>query len=176
MEAPPGLVLRVQSARAGYLDLGNEYTSVLDFPAIPGEGHGQTARLRDHSGCCRHAPAKPFVRDGASGCFIMNRRRTDVLTARRLVAAALSIFLIGGWPHEVQAEPQAPPQMALAPTFSRAALDHIGQYIRNEVATGKIPGAILLIQQHGKPVYFESFGVSDPDTGRPMTADAIFQI
>jgi CubicO group peptidase (beta-lactamase class C family) len=98
------------------------------------------------------------------------------LTARRLVAAALSIFLIGGWPHEVRAEPQAPPQMALAPTFSRAALDHIGQYIRNEVATGKIPGAILLIQQHGKPVYFESFGVSDPDTGRPMTADAIFQI
>ena len=67
---------------------------------------------------------------------------------------------------------QAPP----APTFSRAALDRIGDTIRNEVATGKIPGAILLIQQHGKPVYFESFGVRDPETGQPMTPDTLFQI
>jgi CubicO group peptidase (beta-lactamase class C family) len=101
----------------------------------------------------------------------------DVLAARRLVAAALAIFLIGGWPHEVCAETQVPPsQAALAPTFSRTALDRMGDYIRNEVATGKIPGAILLIQQHGKPVYFESFGVRDPETGQPMTADSIFQI
>jgi CubicO group peptidase (beta-lactamase class C family) len=87
------------------------------------------------------------------------------------VAAAL-----GGWP-EARAESQKPrSQTAPAPTFSRAALDRIGDDIRNEVATGKIPGAILLIQQHGKPVYFESFGVRDPETGQPMTADTIFQI
>ena len=72
----------------------------------------------------------------------------------------------------MRAEPKAPD----APTFSRAALDRIGDYIRNEIATGKIPGAILLIQQHGKPVYFESFGVRDPATGQPMTPDTIFQI
>ena len=88
------------------------------------------------------------------------------------VAAALSVFLIGGWPHQVRAESQAP----LAPTFSRAALDRIGDYVRNEVATGKIPGAVLLIQQHGKPVYLESFGERGPETGQPMTADTIFQI
>lgn len=88
------------------------------------------------------------------------------------VAAAL-----GGWPHDARAETQVPPpQTAPAPTFSRAALDRIGNNIRNEIAAGKIPGAILLIQQHGKPVYFESFGVRDPDTGQPMTADSIFQI
>jgi CubicO group peptidase (beta-lactamase class C family) len=61
-------------------------------------------------------------------------------------------------------------------TFSRAALDRIGDEVRNEVATGKIPGAILLIQRHSKPVYFENFGVRDPDTGQPMTPDTIFQI
>jgi len=99
------------------------------------------------------------------------------LAGRRLVAAALAIFFSGGWPHEVRAESQVPPSQApLAPTFSRAALDRIGDYIRNEVATGKIPGAILLIQQHGKPVYFECFGVRDPETGQPMTPDTIFQI
>ena len=99
------------------------------------------------------------------------------MAGRRLVAAALAIFFIGGWPHEVRAETQVPPSQApLAPTFSRAALDRIGDYIRNEVATGKIPGAIFLIQQHGKPVYFECFGVRDPETGQPMTPDTIFQI
>jgi CubicO group peptidase (beta-lactamase class C family) len=98
--------------------------------------------------------------------------RTDGFAERCLVAAALAVALVTGWAHEVCAESRAPP----APTFSRAALDRIGDYIRNEVTTGKIPGAILLIQQHGKPVYFESFGVRDPATGQPMTPDTIFQI
>ena len=35
---------------------------------------------------------------------------------------------------------------------------------------------MLLIQQRGKPVYFESFGVQDPDTRQPMTPDTIFQV
>ena len=39
-----------------------------------------------------------------------------------------------------------------------------------------MPGAVILIQQHGKPVYFESFGVRDVESRRPMTADTIFRI
>src|ERR1700687_2160573 len=34
----------------------------------------------------------------------------------------------------------------------------------------------MLIQQHGHPVYFESFGVRDVATKLPMTADTIFRI
>src|SRR5258708_7203797 len=102
----------------------------------------------------------------------MKRWRTDGFAERCLVAATLAVARVTGWAHEVCAESRAPP----APTFSRAALDRIGDYIRNEVTTGKIPGAILLIQQNGKPVYFESFGVRDPETGQPMTPDSIFQI
>ena len=34
----------------------------------------------------------------------------------------------------------------------------------------------MLIQQHGKLVDLESFGVRDPATGQPMTPDTIFQI
>ena len=59
--------------------------------------------------------------------------------------------------------------------FHAQAFERVGDYIRNEIATGKIPGAILLIQQHGKPVYFESFGVRDVATKLPMTPDTIFQ-
>ncbi len=98
--------------------------------------------------------------------------RTNGAPRRCPVVAALAILLAAGWLHEVRAERKAPD----APTFSRAALNRIGDHVRNEITTGKIPGAILLIQQHGKPVYFESFGVRDPATGQPMTPDSIFQI
>jgi len=100
----------------------------------------------------------------------MKRWRTNGAAGRYLVV--LAILLAAGRLNAVRAEPKAPN----APTFSRAALDRIGDEVRNEVATGKIPGAILLIQQHGKPVYFENFGVRDPDTGQPMTPNTIFQI
>jgi CubicO group peptidase (beta-lactamase class C family) len=49
-------------------------------------------------------------------------------------------------------------------------------FINGEVAAGRIPGAIVLIQHHGKPVYFKTFGLRDPDKKTPMTADAIFPI
>ena len=102
----------------------------------------------------------------------MKRWRTDGLTGRWLILAALMLPFIGGLPRHAQAGPKAPD----APTFSRAALDRMGDYVRNEVTTGKIPGAVLLIQQHGKQVYLESFGVRDPGSTQPMTADTIFQI
>jgi CubicO group peptidase (beta-lactamase class C family) len=44
------------------------------------------------------------------------------------------------------------------------------------VATGKIPGAIVLIQQHGKPIYHESFGVQDVVSKAPITDQTIFRL
>jgi CubicO group peptidase (beta-lactamase class C family) len=101
----------------------------------------------------------------------MKRWRTDGPIGRCLVAAALVLTLLGA-SHVAQAEPKA----AGAPTFSRAALDGFGNYVRSEIAAGKIPGAVLLIRQHGKQVYLESFGARDPATKHPMTSDSIFQI
>ncbi|HWZ39742.1 MAG TPA: serine hydrolase domain-containing protein, partial [Bradyrhizobium sp.] len=45
-----------------------------------------------------------------------------------------------------------------------------------EVVTGNIPGAILLIQRHGKPAYSENFGVRDVATELSMSADTIFRL
>jgi CubicO group peptidase (beta-lactamase class C family) len=98
--------------------------------------------------------------------------RTDSFAQRGLVAAAVAAALVAGGVREVCARSQTPS----APTFSHAALDRIGDTVRNEVATGKIPGAILLIQQHGKPVHFECFGARNVATGEPMTPDTLFQI
>ena len=60
--------------------------------------------------------------------------------------------------------------------FNQQKLQAIGDDLRDKVAQGKIPGAILLIQQHGKPVYHEFFGVRDVATKLPMTDDTIFRI
>jgi len=49
-------------------------------------------------------------------------------------------------------------------------------FINGEIDAGRIPGAIVLIEQHGQRVYFKCFGKRDVDTGAPMTPDAIFPI
>src|SRR6267378_1545643 len=60
--------------------------------------------------------------------------------------------------------------------FNQDKLARIGEFFRNEVTTGKIPGAIVLIQQHGKPVYHEFFGVQDVVSKAPMTDHTIFRL
>jgi CubicO group peptidase (beta-lactamase class C family) len=60
--------------------------------------------------------------------------------------------------------------------FNPQKLDAIGEFFRNEVTTGKISGAILLIQQHGKPVYHEAFGVQDVVSKAPITDQTIFRL
>jgi CubicO group peptidase (beta-lactamase class C family) len=105
----------------------------------------------------------------------MNRLRTDCFGRERLIAAALALLLIAaaiGRPDIADAEPRRDDSLS----FSPDALARVGSFIHNEVATGKIPGAVILIQQHGIPVYFESFGVRDVESRRPMTADTIFRI
>ena len=60
--------------------------------------------------------------------------------------------------------------------FNQERLAKVGEFFKNEVATGKIAGAIVLIQQHGKPVYHESFGVQDVVSKTPITDKTIFRL
>jgi CubicO group peptidase (beta-lactamase class C family) len=60
--------------------------------------------------------------------------------------------------------------------FNLLRLDLVSEYLSAQVTEGKIPGAILLIQQHGKPVYHELFGVRDVATKLSMTDDTIFRL
>lgn len=60
--------------------------------------------------------------------------------------------------------------------FSQAKLAKIADFFNNEIAQGKIPGAVLLIHQHGKPIYTGLFGVRDVATKLPMSLDTIFRI
>jgi CubicO group peptidase (beta-lactamase class C family) len=60
--------------------------------------------------------------------------------------------------------------------FNKEKLAKVGEFFKNEVTTGKIPGAIMLIQQHGKPVYHESFGVQDVVSKASITDQTIFRL
>src|SRR6266567_6778540 len=105
----------------------------------------------------------------------MKRWRTDGFARRCSFAAALALLIaaiIAGRPSEGYAEQPSPTPAS----FSQERLQRVGDYIGNEIATAKIPGAILLIQQHAQPVYFENFGVRDVATKLPMTADTIFRL
>ena len=86
-------------------------------------------------------------------------------------ALALVIAIAAARPALIRAEP-----FAQTSGFSAQGLARLGDYFQNEVSAGKIPGAVVLIQQHGRPVFSESFGWSDVTTKQPMTADAIFRL
>jgi CubicO group peptidase (beta-lactamase class C family) len=105
----------------------------------------------------------------------MKRWRTDRFARQHAAAAALALQIVAiaiGQPGVSNAKSLSPGSAS----FSTEKLARLGDYIRNEIATGEIPGAIMLIQQHGRPVYFENFGVRDVATGLPMTADSIFRL
>ena len=88
--------------------------------------------------------------------------------AGRLLAVALSLAIC--------INTTAADQTANVPAPFPNKLEHITEFFNNEVATGKLPGAVVLIQQHGRPVYLKSFGVQDVGTKIPMTPDTIFAL
>ncbi len=78
------------------------------------------------------------------------------------------------------AAPVSAAAVALGPPphaeLSREKLSAIDVFLNGEIASGRIPGAIVLIQHHGQPVYFKCFGKRDVEKGTPMTTDTIFPI
>ena len=65
---------------------------------------------------------------------------------------------------------------AEAPAPSAEKLAHITDFFNDEVSSGRIPGAVILIQQHGKPVYLKTFGYRDVTIKAPMQPDTIFAL
>jgi CubicO group peptidase (beta-lactamase class C family) len=103
-------------------------------------------------------------------------RRFGDRALRFYLAAALVLFSAAIAANMAVAGSPRPVSRLVSSGFSAEGLAHISGYLRNEVATDKIPGAVLLIQQHGQPVLLENFGVLDVDSRRPMTSDAIFRL
>lgn len=67
-------------------------------------------------------------------------------------------------------------QTTYAPAPSASKLERITEFFNNEIATGKLSGAAVLIQQHGKPVYLKCFGFQAVESKAPVTSDTIFAL
>ncbi|WFU28086.1 serine hydrolase [Bradyrhizobium sp. CB1717] len=91
------------------------------------------------------------------------------MSGRRALFAALVLLLSA-------AGAQAGSEARAARRFSPEGLAKVSDYIQKEIVAGTFPGAILLLQQHGKPVYYENFGVRDAATELSMSADTIFRL
>jgi CubicO group peptidase (beta-lactamase class C family) len=111
------------------------------------------------------------------------RRRGLVLsgpmTARRslghLQAALLGMVLSVAIP-AIATEPQAaratPAQVGMSPE----RLARLDDYMKRQVASGHLPGAVTLLARHGRIVAFNSYGEADPERHVAMTRDAVFRI
>src|SRR6202047_2568594 len=94
---------------------------------------------------------------------------TVALTIIRVLPVVISVMAGSGMLARVQA--QSSDAVSPATRFER-----LSAFFENEVTTGKLPGAIVLIQQHGLPIYLKCFGVRDVATKQPMTPDTIFAL
>lgn len=57
-----------------------------------------------------------------------------------------------------------------------AALKRLTHVFEREIASGRLPGAVLLIARDGQVGYYEALGKRDPAAEDAMTKDAIFRI
>jgi CubicO group peptidase (beta-lactamase class C family) len=91
------------------------------------------------------------------------------LMSRCLVFCAFFAMVIAGARADELSE-------AAARQLNPQRVEKVGDYFRNEIAAGHLAGAVVLVQQHGRPVLQQTFGVRDVATQAPMTADTIFRI
>jgi CubicO group peptidase (beta-lactamase class C family) len=59
---------------------------------------------------------------------------------------------------------------------SSARLARIGQVLEQEIAQGRMPGAVVAIARRGKLIFYEAFGYLDRSAGTRMPRDAVFSI
>jgi CubicO group peptidase (beta-lactamase class C family) len=92
---------------------------------------------------------------------------------RSLTCATLLGWILTASLAFAQGLPTASPE---AVGLSSARLARVSELVTGEIAKGRYPGAVALVARRGKVAYFEAFGQRDPQSGAPMTKDAIFRL
>jgi CubicO group peptidase (beta-lactamase class C family) len=60
--------------------------------------------------------------------------------------------------------------------LSSERLGRITEMMKRHIAAGEISGGVTLVARHGKIAHFEATGVTDIESKKPMTKDAVFRI
>ena len=92
---------------------------------------------------------------------------TAVSTNMRILLFLATLVVSSGMAARAQTE---------SPVPSAVGLERLSAFFDNEATSGRIPGAVVLVQQHGSPVYLKTFGFQDVATKVPMSPDTIFAL
>jgi CubicO group peptidase (beta-lactamase class C family) len=60
--------------------------------------------------------------------------------------------------------------------LSSERLARITEMMKRHIAAGEISGGVTLVARHGRIAHFEATGVTDVESKKPMTKDAVFRI
>jgi CubicO group peptidase (beta-lactamase class C family) len=93
---------------------------------------------------------------------------------RKQVALALGALALFSTT-SVSAQP-LPMAEAESVGMSSERLDRIGQVFQQEIDSGALPGAVVMVARDGKLVYSAVLGMEDPQAGEPMQEDSIFRL
>ena len=94
------------------------------------------------------------------------RERLKTVALVVLCAAALA------WPLAAAAPVAKPEDVGL----SSERLKRVGELMQRHIAAGTFPGAVTLVARNGRVAHFETHGLMDLETKKPMQRDAIFRI
>ena len=94
---------------------------------------------------------------------------------RNLSSGALCCALIVTCGAALAADPLPRAEPANA-GFSAAGLQRIDRFFSDEIAKGRIPGAVVAIARGGRLVYYKATGFQDKEKAVPMRTDTIFQL
>ena len=59
--------------------------------------------------------------------------------------------------------------------LSSQRLELIQPWMQSYLDDGKLPGSIVFVARHGKPIYCKSFGLRDLEAKQPMSTDTILR-
>ena len=92
-------------------------------------------------------------------------------TLRAAVALGVGLYLGGSLVAVGQTLPTAKPEEV---GLSSSRLARLTEVLKDNIAKGEIPGAVLLVGREGKVAYFESLGTARPDrlAGGPPPSDS----
>jgi CubicO group peptidase (beta-lactamase class C family) len=94
------------------------------------------------------------------------------MTGLRVLATSLCLLATGAAFAEDPLPRARPEEVGL----SSERLARIGETLKADIETGRIPGAVIAIARHGRLVVFDAYGWRDKAAGIPMTTDTIFSI
>src|SRR5437763_1930039 len=106
----------------------------------------------------------------------MAREENLVLMRQWLANGSWAALVLALLARSVIAAPDLPQTTPAQVGFSAERLGRLDAYMKRQVASGHLPGAVTLLARHGKVVTFNSYGQADPDRRVPMSKEAIFRI